>query len=543
MDLSVRRLAAIGLGAGLLAGVSTAALAQSTAQAQAAPTDARDARIEQLETEVRQLATEVQELKRGQQEQVQTLANTQNQPLAAPSANSVFADGRPSIASTDGQFLLNFHGIMQFDAAQYDQDAAGPISHDFRRSGPALGASASNVDLAHARHLKDGDDFRRARIGFDGTVYGDWDYRLIFDFGGTGTENAGQLYESWVQYSGLRPVRFRVGAFPPQIGMEDQASTNTMPFLERTVSSDLARGLAAGDTRTAAAVFANGAHWLVSGAVTGRTVGVINTGTASAVPQTFSDQLGLVGRAAGTPLHGKDWLVHVGVHGSYVARPSDASGPATNGATPLSSSVIALANTPELRVDGTKLINTGNIDARHASTLGAEFAAQKKNLLIQAEYEHFTVDRSDGFSSPDFNGYYVEGLWMLTGDARRYNAATGAFDGPAILHTFSPSQGAWGAWELGVRFSDMDLNYRPGAAGTLQTGSEIRGGDEQNLTVGLNWFPNNIVRFMFDYQHVRIDRLSPATTLTAANTIWFTPAGVQIGQSYDVFAIRSQFAF
>src|SRR5262249_54897056 len=155
--------------------------------------------------------------------------------------------------------------------------------------------------------------------------------------------------------------------------------------------------------------------------------------------------------------------------------------------------VIALSNTPELRVDGTKLINTGNIDARNASTLGAEFAAQKSNLLIQAEYEHFSVNRSDGFASPDFNGYYVEGLWMLTGDARRYNAATGAFDGPAILHTFNPSKGAWGAWELGVRFSDMDLNYNAGAPGTLQKGSAIRGGDEQNLTVGVNWFPNNIV--------------------------------------------------
>ena len=102
-----------------------------------------------------------------------------------------------------------------------------------------------------------------------------------------------------MQYSGFKPVKFRIGAFSPQIGMDDQQSTNTMPFIERAAVSDLARGLAAGDTRTAAEVFANGPHWLASAAVTGRTIGVINTGTAAAVPQTFSDQLGFV--VAGRP--------------------------------------------------------------------------------------------------------------------------------------------------------------------------------------------------------------------------------------------------
>jgi phosphate-selective porin OprO and OprP len=522
----------------LLAGASTAAMAQTGGAAPASSGDPRDARIEQLEAEIHELADEVHALKATQ---IQTLSSAPSQPLPAASAN--IALGRPSISSADGKFSANFHAIMQLDAAQYDQESAGPITSDFRRDGPALGASASNVDLAHARQLKDGDDFRRARIGVDGNAFGDWDYRLIFDFGGTGVENTGQLYETWVQYSGLKPLHFRIGAFPPQIGMEDQGSTNAMVFLERSVSSDLARGLAAGDTRTAAEVFGNGEHWLASAAISGRTIGVVNTGTATAVPQTYSDQLAFVGRLATTTTFGSDWRVHAGVHGSYVFRPADASGPATNGATPISSDVIAFANTPELRVDGTKLINTGNIDAKHADTIGTEFGLQKHNLLLQGEYENFGVDRSDGQSSPDFYGYYVEGVWGITGEARTYNASTGAFDAPIVAHPFGFKGPGWGALEFGVRYSEMDLNYRPGAAGTLQAGSSIRGGDETNLTAGLNWYPNNVVRFMFDYSHVRIDRLSPATSATAASTIWFTPIGAQIGQSYDVFSMRSQFAF
>jgi len=505
--------------------------------------DPREARIEQLESEVSQLAAEVQDLKRGQAEQIKTIAGVEKKQLPAPSASVAFPNGKPTISSADGKFTATLHGVMQLDAAQYDQAAAGPIATDLRRDGPDLGASASNVDLAHARDLKSGDDFRRARIGIDGTVYGDWDYRVLFDFAGAGTENAGQLYETWAQYSGLKPFKFRVGAFPPSIGLDDQASTNGMPFLERAVSSDLARGLAAGDTRTAAEIFANGDHWLASGAVTGRVIGVISTGTAAAVPQTYGDQLGLVGRIAATPLYGSDWLVHFGAHGSYVVRPANASGPLTTGGTALSSEAIALSNTPELRVDATKFLNTGSIDASHADTVGAEFAAQKQNFLLQAEYEDFGVQRSDGVASPNFHGYYVSGTWILTGERRPYNAQTAAFDAPPVAHPFSLKDGGWGAFELGLRYSDMDLNFNAGAPGTYQTGAAIRGGEEQNFTAGLNWYPNPVVRFMFDYQHVRINRLSPATSATTASTIWFTPAGAQIGQNYDVFELRSQLAF
>ena len=509
------------------------------------PADPREARIEQLEAEVHSLAVEVQDLKREQAAEHQaatprTRVVDAGAAPAAPPADAVasIAQGHPAIASDDGRFTANFHGILQFDAAAYDQGSPGPLGSDFRRSGPALGASASNVDLTHARDLKDGDDFRRARIGVDGRAFGDWDYRLIFDFAGSGVENSGQLYEGWVQYSGLRPLAVRVGAFAPSIGLEDQGSTNSMPFLERSAAEDVARGLAAGDTRSAFALFGSGQHWLASAAVTGRVIGVLNTGTATAAPQTFGDQLGFVGRVAGTPLYGDDWLIHLGLHGSYVARPADATGPGTTGVTPLNAYVIALSNTPELRVDGTKLINTGNIDARHADSEGVEFAAQKGPLLLQSEYEHFDVARDDpGLASPHFDGWYAEGTWLLTGERRRYNTATAAFDGPPVTNPFDLKNGGWGAWELAVRYSDLDLNYRPGALGTASSASTIRGGDEQNWTAGLNWYPNTFVRFMLDYQHVRIDRLSPNATL------YQTPTGAQIGQSYNALALRSQFAF
>jgi phosphate-selective porin OprO and OprP len=548
----------------LAAGASLSVLAAANASATPADDAQRDARIARLEAavaalqgeavqnrtlksenaelqhEVGDLQTQVADLKASTVQQIDDVRQTaDNQPKVS------FPGGRPTFATADGQFTAALRGQLQLDTAAYFQPAAGPIATDLRRSGPALGASTSNVDLTHARDLKDGVDWRRARIGIDGTAYGDWEYRLLFDFGGSGVENAGQLYEAWGQYSGFRPLHLRVGAWPQPIGLEDQASTNYQLFLERPAISDVARNLAAGDTRIGAGAFAYDNLWFVSGDVTGRTIGVVNTGTFITstttgnvgTAQTFGDQLGFVGRAAATPFHGSDWRVNIGIHGSYVDQPADTTGPAANGTQPVNGMAVRLRDTQELRVDGTQLIDTGSIPARNASTIGGEFAAQKGPFLLQSEVESIHVDRSDNVASPTFGGWYVEGGWMLTGERRAYNASTAAFDGPTIAHPFSLRDHGWGAWELAARYSDADLNSDAGAQGTAPLKDSIRGGDSQIWSFGLNWYPNQVFRVMFDVDHVQIERLSPNATL------YQTPTGAQIGQDYTVIAVRTQAAF
>ncbi len=105
---------------------------------------------------------------------------------------------------------------MQFDAADYFQRTPGPITSDFRR-----GATAA--DTAHARDLSSGTNFRRARIGIDGKAFGDFEYNLLFEFGGAGEEDAGHIQELWIQYSGLKPFHLKIGAFPPSIGLRTRA--------------------------------------------------------------------------------------------------------------------------------------------------------------------------------------------------------------------------------------------------------------------------------------------------------------------------------
>ncbi|WP_373501249.1 porin [Desulfococcus sp.] len=54
---------------------------------------------------------------------------------------------------------------------------------------------------------------------------------------------------------------------------------------------------------------------------------------------------------------------------------------------------------------------------------------------------------------------------------------------------FSLAQdGGLGAWELGARWSWLDL-----------TDNEISGGEENNFTLAVNWYLNPNYRFMFNY--------------------------------------------
>jgi phosphate-selective porin OprO/OprP len=531
----------------LFVSVSTAALAQEAVQTspRADSPASVEAKLEALEAEVEALRAQLADLKAST---VAQITDIRAAAPAKPAAAVSIANGAPTFSSADGAFTETLHGLLQFDVAAYGQGGAGPTSTDWRRDGPALGASSANTDAGHARRLKDGDLFRRARVGIDGTAPGAFEYRFLIDFGGTGVENAGFLYEGWAQYNGLRPLHFRVGAFAPSLGLADANSNSVMPFLDRPSPVDISRNLAGGDSRTAAQVFAYGKAWFASAAVTGRTVGAINTNNVIPIgpsttsitvgtPQTYSDQLAFTGRAAFDPIKSGDFRVNLGLHGSYVYRPANIGGPAANGATPVSAFVVALNGTPELRVDGTKLINTGNIPAKTASEAGAEFAVQKGPLFLASEYERVQVRRSDIDSTAQFGGYYVEGTWFLTGETKRYNAATAAFDGPVVVRPFDLAAGTIGALELALRWSDMNLNYHAGAAGSAPPADSVRGGEQSIFSAGLNWYPNSLLRFMLDYQHVRIDRLSPSAGA------YSTPVGAQIGQSYNTIALRSQVAF
>ena len=72
-----------------------------------------------------------------------------------------------------------------------------------------------------ARDFSDGFYFRRARFGVEGTIARDFNYRLLLELGGSGTEGPTRINDAWIAYTGLAPFTFQLGAFSPPANMDD----------------------------------------------------------------------------------------------------------------------------------------------------------------------------------------------------------------------------------------------------------------------------------------------------------------------------------
>lgn len=444
-----------------------------------------------------------------------------------PIAETTFERGRPTVISRDRRYSLSVRGRLQFDVAGYFQDEAGPLSVDWRRG--SVGGGRENIA---ATDLSSGKNFRRAQLGIEGRLGRTIGYRLLPEFGGSGTEDEARLHEGWLNYTGLSPWTFQIGVYPPPANLDDSLSSDDTLFLERATPAQLSRALAGADGRVATGFTGHRQRWFAALHLTGSTFGS---------QEAFDEQVSVVGRAAVLALTGRDYNVHFGINGSYVMQPADTGGGAT------AARYIRFRDRPELRVDSTRLIDTGPIVAENAYTAGVEFAANWRNFMIQAEAFRYGIGLANDSpnENPHFSAWYAEASYVFAGERRPYDIATGAYASPRPI-TAPDGAALRGALELAVRYSHTDLNFHAGSPGSPLPPDGIRGGVQDNWSVGLNWYPTANTKFMFDYQHVSVDRLNPASPTDPepfGSGDATPPVGVQIGQTLHAFALRTQYSF
>ena len=499
--------AATALAGGMLAGLAAPAMAQDQAVSTAppgtsAPVDPREARIEQLESEIHDLAAEVEDLKASEANNVKAIRQDQAS-LVKSLPQVTFPAGRPTITSADGNFKVAIRSIAQLDAAHYSVSPNTPTTD-----------------------LSSGTNIRRARLGIDATVYKDWNVGIWGDFGGSGVEGPA-LNQAWVEYAGWHPfqlaTRLRVGAWATPTGLEDATPTAELPFVERPAVAEMVRSIGGGDGRSGAAFYVNGKHWYASGTFTGDQVGAPSTAE-------FGEQEAFLARLALNPLSGKDFDLHIGGNITDEIKPADTA------AGPTVAEAVRLRIQPEIRVDdnSTRLVDTGSITASGLTAYGLEGGASLKFIFVDGEWYKIDVHRTAVGAAaspfnPSFEGWYLQGSLALTGERRKWASNIGGFRGITPTHNFDPAKGTWGAFEIAGRYSWLKLDDQAGLAGKAAPIGGIRGGTQKITTIGLNWYPNSVVRFLLDYQWIRTNRLSSA--------------GVQVGENANVVSVRSQFAF
>jgi len=447
-------------------------------------------------------------------------------PVAPSGVVVTMPNNRPTICTTDEQNCVAITSRVHWDVGGYN----------YRPD------TASTVP----QKLDSGENVRRARIGIVGKFFGDWNYSLIYDFGGSsdgfgGTGAAGAtavgflpgggtsgIENAYLSYTGLKPfggkMAIEAGVMDIAWTMDESTSSNDIMFMERASSGIIAQNIAAGDFRSAI-----GTRWwndqLWMGAyVTGPTTGQIHSASSVSPPGT-SEQYGAVARIAGNPISGNGYSVHIGADAEWLIQPP------RNLVT--QAQTLTLSDRPELRIDPTTLISTGAIaNVSSAQVYGVEAAATYGPFIAQGEYYWFNVDRTAntglppvGATSLKFDGGYAQVGYVLTGENRAYNAASAAYGGVKPANPFSLTGGGWGAWEIAGRVSQMNLNDQ------LASAAGIAGGRQTIYTAALNWYVNNNVRFMLDYLHGDISKQASATS--AVNT----------GASFNAVAMRTQVAF
>jgi phosphate-selective porin OprO/OprP len=379
-------------------------------------------------------------------------------------------------ASKDKRFKFHVGGRIQLDAVFLQNDPAF-----YAGTGPFTDQDSVN--------------FRRARLRADGTMYETIDWCAEFDF--VNSVNVDQGYPNvvpaipaapasesnidhvtaptdlWVTFREVPVVgNIRVGNVKEPIGMEHLHSSRYLDFMERSYNQDAFYGPANNGFTPGVLAFDNWAD----------EHGTWATGVFKNTTNAFAYGIGEGEYAWTSRLTYLPWyedegrrLAHLGISGSirdpnnhtqrYRARGSLRNGP--GGVNPV-------------------LANTGNFSSDETDMLNFESAIQLDRLLMEAEY-CVAQDQNTPIGDTTVYGYYVQALYFLTEDHREYEKKQGVF-GRVVPHHNLGDCGGLGAWQVGARYSKLDL-----------VDGLMDGGTLEDVTLGLNWFLNPNLKIQNNY--------------------------------------------
>lgn len=444
-----------------------------------------------------------------------------------------FDNARPTIKTGDGRFTMSFRVRLQVDDANFMQDS---------RSSLLINSPKAVTDMSSGAVV------RRAYFGVEGKAFNDFVYEFRLNGGGTngssGSGAAGNLVNAGegdplvniarVAYTGIDHFELNAGVIEPAFMYEGVIGSSALPFLERPEIDNIAADtFGAGDSRRGVEMrfqkegaLMPGDNLVLNAAFTGA-----KTGTGSGHGAQGDEQTQLLGRASYRFWSDGVSNASIGASGGDVLSP---------GATAGVLNPLNLQDRPEVRVDGDRLISTGNINAKHAYMYAWDAGANIDNFYAGGEYANFNVRRSASGTlaadTPNFSGWYVEGSWVLTGEAKTYTASAtnnevGGFSAPKVASPFSFKGDSWGAWELTARYSDTDLNWHDLFAGSATQQAGINGGDERIVALGINWYLNNNVKLQLN------DLITDVNRYTAPQHVLANRAS----QDFNTVAIRLQF--
>lgn len=377
--------------------------------------------------------------------------------------------GKIKIESADGNWSFQPIGRIMWDTVLADRDGSS-------------GLEATNSEL------------RRARLGFQGSIK-PIKYKLECDF----ANGSCSWKDVWLSYNGKNNYGkwfAKVGQHHVPFGHATINSSKYMPLMRRPLFADGPQH----SRKVGVALRQDNKRWFVhAGAfLPGLAIGSDETGESTTDRNTYAFRIG------GTPFFkDKKHLVHAGFSYQYESINGDSFNNIDN------TLVSHVGNGDALEFDLSEIgLETDDVNAFDFELIGVW--GQLHSVFEYVKWDADTLTAG----SFDAQGWAIDAGWFLTGESMKYKA--GSFSG--IKPNKSVRDGGWGAWQVAVRFENMDLND-----GTYF------GGDADVFTAGLNWHPTSNTRLMANYA-ATLDYECPTTGTgcRAAGSTGVEPAAFQM---------------
>ncbi len=396
------------------------------------------------------------------------------------------------VRSPNGQFSISPYGYVDTDYRAYKGD----------------GAPADTFVL------------RRARFGFQGNYGSHFQFALLTDAASTTGSIVRDVY---LNVRIVPEFQFQAGQFKTPFGQESGTGATNLDFVERGFQALLYPSAASAFRSPGIALhgdIAGGVMQWWAGAFNGKGYAVVNT----------TNQPEVIGRLRFYPFRKSNngWVREFAFGGAIDrARSRGLSGDESfSGTLPDQ----AYSFFPQFAINGP------------IQRYNGEFTYLKSGFALRSEFDQLNMSRNNvgseqsggigDLSLPSIiaKAWDVQATYLLSGEKRPENGT------PRVKHPlFGPDTPGGhgrglGAWEVGLRFMGIHANepganfetyYTPGYVPTFNYHTD-------EITVGLNWYPNYWTRYMIN---LGIDQLKDPSTIGA------------IPQNYYVISQELQFRF
>ena len=483
--------------------------------------------LEELRGLVQELSQQVKVLARkGELQEEDTAAAKKTTPVVKASATGF------GLESADGKNSIKLGGLVQYDYRSFNSGA-----NDVRNRSDAR---AGSLDARTGFH--DANDTwlaRRLRPSIQGTVFGKYDYRFQEEFAG----GSASVVDAYIDGKFDPAFKVRVGKYKPFVGLERLQAAADIKFIERSfVSNNILPNRDQGISLYGD-VFGNTLNYAL-----GFNNGVVDGGNAATASE-FDKDKEYTARLFATPFI-DDANALSGLGFGIAATYTDATAErnlnftdtsaadgtrnglpsyVTNGQqTFFRYSSAALADGKRLRVAPQAYYYNGpfgliteyarvsqDVSLASGGSPAGGGAAPALPLVGTALTAAQTTILKGSNKTLDNNAWQVAATYLLTGE-------DSSFKGVKPKNDFDLDKGGWGAWELALRYSEMNIDSDTfkNQAGQLagQTGADavpVPGNSfadptfsakkAKTWTAGVNWYLNTNAKIVLNYEQTAFE--------------------------------------